>query len=216
MPTPSRSINETLARAQLAIDAALASPEIQGFLAPLGYPLETLQAGRALYEAAAAAQQNQKMQYAEQIGATSELDRLRETANTTYMRHLAIARVAFKNDPMAQSALVLNGERKRNFAGWLAQTQQFYGSLSEDARLQEPLARFSITPEVVAEARAQIQAVLDANVARETERGEAQRSTQDRDLALDALQDWMSDFLAIARVALEPDPQLLEALGIRA
>jgi len=48
----------------------------------------------------------------------------------------------------------------------------------------------------------------------EKEKGEAQAATQARDKALDELQDWLSDYLAIAKVALEEDPQLLEGLGV--
>ena len=44
--------------------------------------------------------------------------------------------------------------------------------------------------------------------------GEAQQSTKARDVAIDKLDDWMSDFIAIARVALEEKPQFLEKLGI--
>ncbi|MEL6606343.1 MAG: hypothetical protein AAFP20_24355 [Cyanobacteria bacterium J06614_10] len=43
---------------------------------------------------------------------------------------------------------------------------------------------------------------------------EAQAATQKRDAALDELQDWLSDFLAIAKIALEDDPQKLESLGV--
>ena len=43
---------------------------------------------------------------------------------------------------------------------------------------------------------------------------EAQAATEKRDKALDALQEWLSDYLEIAKVGLEPEPQLLEALGV--
>jgi hypothetical protein len=44
--------------------------------------------------------------------------------------------------------------------------------------------------------------------------GEAQDATLRRDRAADALQEWYSDFIAIARIALEDNPQYLEMLGI--
>ncbi|NEP46299.1 MAG: hypothetical protein F6K35_46720, partial [Okeania sp. SIO2H7] len=52
------------------------------------------------------------------------------------------------------------------------------------------------------------------NAAQEKEKGEAQQATKTRDEALDALDDWLGDFLAIAEVALADKPQLLEALGV--
>ena len=44
--------------------------------------------------------------------------------------------------------------------------------------------------------------------------GEAQQATKDRVAAMDALDEWMSDFVAIACIALEEIPQFLEKLGI--
>ncbi|KAB8145930.1 hypothetical protein F8S13_02300 [Chloroflexia bacterium SDU3-3] len=50
----------------------------------------------------------------------------------------------------------------------------------------------------------------------DSERSDAERATEDRDAALDALEDWLEDFVSVAKVALRDDRQLLEALGIRA
>jgi hypothetical protein len=46
------------------------------------------------------------------------------------------------------------------------------------------------------------------------EKGEAQTATQLRDEAFEDLQDWMSDFIAIAHIAMEDQSQYLEMLGI--
>ncbi len=46
------------------------------------------------------------------------------------------------------------------------------------------------------------------------ERGDAQIATQARDAAMDALDQWVSDFIAIARLALEEEPQALEKMGV--
>ena len=44
-------------------------------------------------------------------------------------------------------------------------------------------------------------------LAQRTEKGEAQAATK-------ALMYWLSDFIAISRIALEDDSQLLEMLGV--
>ncbi len=46
------------------------------------------------------------------------------------------------------------------------------------------------------------------------EKGEAQQTTVDRDTAIDNMEEWLADFLSIARIALEERPQLLEKMGV--
>lgn len=76
------------------------------------------------------------------------------------------------------------------------------------------LAEEGITPAKLTAGKALVDSVEALSVAQAKERGEAQDATQARDTALDELDEWMSDFLAIAHVALEDQPQLLEKLGI--
>lgn len=50
-------------------------------------------------------------------------------------------------------------------------------------------------------------------MAQQSRRGIAKETAKARDAALEALNRWMRDFLAIARVALADQPQALEQPG---
>ncbi len=58
-----------------------------------------------------------------------------------------------------------------------------------------------------------VQAVADASDAQDRERGEAQEATLARDAKLDALDQWLADYKAVAQIALAASPQQLEQLG---
>ena len=76
------------------------------------------------------------------------------------------------------------------------------------------LKEFGVTEQKLKAGLAEVKALEAANLAQEKEKGEAQAATQKRDAAMDELQDWLSDYLGIAKIALEENPQLLEGLGI--
>jgi hypothetical protein len=216
MPTPCQPISERITAAQVALDNAASDPVLQEALVPFGYDAERLAEGRALLDAAQAAQETMTAEYGDQYEATDALQAAFETADTTYMRHLKVARVALQNERGAAQALALTGRRKRTISGWLDQARQFYDNALGDEAVLAALGRFGITPEALEAARVEIDAVAAANAAQEREKGEAQDATEARDQAMDALDAWMSDFRAIARIALEDRPQQLEKLGIQA
>jgi len=159
------------------------------------------------------AQVAQKQEYDEQYAASQDFNMAWEAADDTYMQFIKVSRVAFKNNLNTAISLGLSGRRKSSFSGWLDQTQQFYLTVLENTDFQTALARFGITLEKLQEGKALVAAVVTAKQSKESETGEAQQATKTRDAVLDALEDWMSDFIAIARIALE-DTQLSETLGI--
>lgn len=210
----SYSIDGLLHDAQVAIDNALNTPDILDALSLFGYTSDRLQQGKALYTTALTAQTTQQLEAGEQRTATAELEAHRAVASATYIRFVKIARVAFKRDAGIATQLDLNGDRKRALAGWLAQAHQFYTNALANPTVLAGFSEFGITPDKLQAGLAEVQAVEASNLTQEKEKGEAQAATQKRDEALDALQEWLSDYLAIAKVALEDNPQLLEALGV--
>lgn len=209
-----QGIDSFLENARIAIENALNNETILTALSEWGYPREKLEVGKTLYETAASAQRQQKKEYGEQVGATDTLDRTRTTAQKTYARLTKVARAVLSDNPGALRELDLNGRRKQSLAGWLAQADQFYQQTLANPAILEALGEYGVTTAKLEAGRAQLEAIRAAKTVQEMEKGEAQRATQVRDTALEELNIWLDRYLQIARVALEDDPQLLEALGI--
>jgi hypothetical protein len=210
-----QSLELILDRARIAIENSLNNPTIQSYLSEYGYSKEKLQAGQQLYQTALDLQQKQRREYGEQIEATSERDKLWDIAHVTYIKFVKIARIAYKNNIGIATQLGINGNRKESFSGWLLDANQFYNNTLGNENILKTLSEYGITTAKLESGKAEVQALSSANLAQEKEKGEAQEATKKRDVALDALSDWMSDFVAIARIALEPEAQLLESLGIK-
>lgn len=202
--------------AQVAIDNALGDAILRQYLGAYGYDAERLQAGKQLYEQALSLHHEQQAAYGEQYAATDALNEARAEANAVYMRHLKIARVVFRGNEDAREQLALAGRRARALSGWIVQARQFYTNALGDEEVRTALAGFGITTEALEAGLTLVDTVEAARARQERKKGDAQAATQARNDALSALDDWMRDFTAIARVALEERPQLLETLGIAA
>jgi hypothetical protein len=209
-----QSIYSNLVFAQNAITNALEHETVKTALAEFGYDSTRLKEGLDLYEKAARLQDKQRNEYGEQLGATLALTNARMEANKLYMLHLKIARIALRNDRNAAVSLQLEGDRNRSFTGWLEQARVFYANALGDEKIVAALATFNITKEKLEEARSAVNAVELGYNTQMQQKGEAQAATKERDEAFDALQAWMSDYRAIARLALDGQSQYLEVLGI--
>ncbi|MCD4820269.1 MAG: hypothetical protein K8S23_16425 [Candidatus Cloacimonetes bacterium] len=214
MPLVKKSIQDRLLAANIALENALTDTEILGLLSEFGYDETKINAGKELYNSADEKFQQQKTEYGEQYAATGVLQTKWDTSNSFYIKHVKVARIALKNDYGDYLKLGLGGSRKRTLSGWLVQSRQFYINALGDAGIKTKLAEFGITEAKLQEGRNLTDEVEAANTTHKKEKGEAQQATLDRDKALDIMEDWLSDFIAISRIALEDKPQLLEKMGI--
>ncbi len=215
MSNLNESISQFLGRARVTLDNASQTPEIQAALAVFGYDQTVLQTGLELLQTAENLQAVQQREYGEQYAASDALEQARQAANALYSVHRKLAKIALKQSTKQQQALGLNSTRKQSLAGWLGQATIFYTNALADAEVQAALQRFNITPENLAEGQQLVQQVADLNSVQEREKYQAQQATKDRDAALDALNDWLADFKAVALIALANRPQQLEALQLK-
>lgn len=214
MAKSKQSLAERLLAAQVAIDNALSDSEVKTLLAEFGYDDTRLNAGKTLLDTANQLQQTQQKEYGDQFEATGALKDVWEKADKDYMRFVKIARIALKSEHALYQKLALNGTRKNTLSGWIGEAKQFYLNALADTAVLAKMAAFGMSQAKLEAGKALLEQTEAAHAAREKEKGEAQQATLERDKAMDQLEEWLSDFIAIARIALEEKPQLLEQLGV--
>lgn len=157
---------------------------------------------------------SQEREYSEQYEATDRINKSFELAGKEYMKHLKLARVALEGNRGIEVKLGLKGPREKATGKWLVQGRQFYENALADALILGKLSSYGVTLENLQAGLALVNEVERLYRSRERERGEAQDSTVLHDELFEKLDSWYSDFVKVARIALEERPQLIEKLGI--
>jgi hypothetical protein len=213
-PSNYETIDSYLSAAKVALTNS-SHPQIAPVLAEYGYPDSIIAEGLALHTDAEKKQKDQVKEYGEQYTATDALAKAIAAANAPYIEQLELSRIAFKNQRGVLAELAATGERKKNQAGWLSDATTFYSNLLAKPEYVAVIAKFGQTKEKLNTAFDLIKAANAALAARTKESGEAQTATKLRDAAIDLFDEWYSDFIAVAKIALKNKPELLEILGIK-
>jgi hypothetical protein len=211
MPTkPVTTIPQQLNAAQLAITNTLADPEIKAAVAQFGYTPAKLNAGKKLYDTALAAVNAQKSGKGDQKTATADLKAAETEARDAYQATAKVARATLGKDGLA--TLGLTAKEPRDTAGFI---QAGY-TLFDNAAKSGLLADFGYDADRIAAERAKIAAFDTANQAQEMAKGAAQQASQDQEAALTKMNEWVAQYLKIAKVALRGRRQSLEKIGVLA
>jgi hypothetical protein len=198
----------------VSLENASSNAEILGYLTQYGYDAARMGEGATLLQAAQQLQQKQKTEYGDQYAATATLEQVWEAADREYMRLVKLARLAFETNVAVSTKLGIAGRRHRTVSGWLAQAKQFYSNALADPAVITGLGQYAITAQRLQDGQALVQQVDAAYLSQQKEKGEAQQATKDRDAAFERLDEWLTNFISVARIALEDKPQLIEALGV--
>ncbi len=100
------------------------------------------------------------------------------------------------------------------YVKWLEMVKKFYSTLANDTSLSDKLVRLRIIQDDISAANTLISEVEHSRSEYMREKGESQDSTTAKNAAFEKLDDWMSEFIAVSRIALEDNPQLMESLGV--
>jgi hypothetical protein len=210
---PKNSEADTLELYRVALENAENQTEIATIMAELGYDSAVIAEGKTLLSETRAAYDLNKTEDDETSAAYADFSSKKEQLDDTFTLHRKKAKVIFRNDSLTADKLAISGAMPRTYIKWLEAAKKFYSVAAADTDIQSKLARLKISTDDLAAANKAISELETARAEYLKEKGESQDATKDKDSAFAKMDDWMSEFYAVARIGLEDNPQLLEALG---
>ncbi len=204
---------ETLEQYRVALENAESQSEIATIMAEFGYDETLIAEGKALFTQTREAYDLNKKEDDETSESYKNFTTLKENLSKTYTLHRKKGKIIFRKDTITKNKLSLTGSLPTSYIKWLETVKKFYTVASSDTEIQNKLVRLKITTE---ELNGTIQLISNLELARSEylrEKGESQDATKLKDKAFGEIDDWMSEFYAVAKIALEDNPQLLESLG---
>ena len=204
----------TLERYRVALENVETQTEIATVMAEFGYDAALIEEGKQLFIKTRQAYDENVKEDDETSQAYADFMTKREALEKTYSLHRKKAKVIFRKDLETMKKLVIDGSMPRAYVSWLELVKKFYTEMLADTELQTKIARLKVTADDLTAANVLLSEMETARSKYLIEKGESQDATNLKDSAFAELDDWMSEFYAVARIALEDNIQLLEALGV--
>ena len=204
---------ETLENYRIALENVQSQKVIAELMDELGYDSTLIKEGQKLLSQTREAFENNKTEDDETSESYAKFSQLLEKLEDTYRLHRKKAKVIFRKDTITAEQLGLTGALPRSYAKWLDTVKRFYQIAVSDNEIQNKLKRLRITKNDLNKTLSLIENLESARADYLREKGESQDATKEKDKAFYQLDDWMSEFFAVARIALDDNPQLMEVLG---
>ncbi len=210
---PVNSEAHTLEMYRVALNNVELQSDIASAMEELGYNTEKIGEGKLLLEATRSVYNLNITEDDETSEASENFKAKQKELLKVYRLHRKKAKVVFRNDVVMAEKLQLLGEVPRSYVGLLEATKKFYGEVTTSVELQNKLARLAMSADSLSQSYQLVDELEQARLTYLREVGESQETTRAKDKAMANMSDWMSEFYAVARIALEDKPQLLEVLG---
>ena len=210
----SRAESAILERYRVALENVEAQTEIATIMAEFGYDSAMIEDGKQLFTKTRQAYDLNVKEDDETSQAYSNYTTKKKLMEDTYSLHRKKAKVIFRKDLEVMKRFVLDGLVPKAYVRWLEIVKKFYSEMLSDTELQTKLSRLKVTADDLNSANALLTELEAARADYLREKGESQDATEQKDTVFAELDDWMSEFYAVARIALEDNIQLLESLGV--
>ncbi len=214
MTLTSKSEAQILENYRVALGNVEIQPEVALQMADFGYDTTKIEEGKALLSATRQSFDFNKQENQETIAARAIFDAKLNALYAIYAPHRKRAKVIFKNDDVALKALALKGMMPQAYIQKMETMKTFYNVLNSNSAMLDKLLIFKVLPADVTTALTMLAETEATRSAYLIETGESQDATKAKDKSFEIIDSWMREFVAVAKIALEDNPQLLESLAL--
>jgi hypothetical protein len=131
-----------------------------------------------------------------------------------YMRILKTARIAFQDDQAAKNDMCLDGERHKDGDLWIGQVEQlctgFFGVPGYSAKLEQ----FGVDSEMVGKLQSDIAVLKSINETKKVTEEELLLLTRQKKESVLKFQKWLSNYVKMARIRFDNNPDVLRRMGV--
>ena len=198
---------------RVALENVEKQSEIANEMKKLNYNTEKIIVGKAILEEARTAYSLKQIRNDKKLAAYANFSNKKEQLENIFIIHRKKAKIIFRNDALTADKLAISRIFPTTYIKWMQIVKKFYSIALENSDIQSKLAKLKVTSDELIAANTSIEAIETARAEYLKEKGEAQDATTNKNMAFDKINDWMSEFYAVAKIGLANSPQLLEVLG---
>lgn len=214
MSTNRKSTNlGILEKSSNAVTNVESHPDIARKMAERGFTSEELDKGKNLLTLAQEAYYRSKKERDELRATSKNKKKQWELFKQTFSLHRQIAKVACRKDEVAAAKLSVDGPAPKIYLEWIDEARKFYTEALASEEFKKLLAALKLSEEELIENFSQIKLIEASKSLYLKQKAKSENATDAKKKAFKKMDDWMSDFYAVAKIAFMDQPQLQEALG---
>ena len=199
---------------RVAIRNLFRFPELKDRLLRFGFTDEKLTEGLTKADNAESLYIGRRTKFGLQLIATKRLIDMIDEVFAYYWDYASMVKIRLGKDKQSLELLGLRGKRLKTLMGLLLQARQFFQALIDNPDILAFVADQGITQQIIDDGLAKLDTLESENEFQEAAKGEAQNTTQRRNLAFEDLYDYWLLLKTAADREFVDEPQLKEKLGI--
>ena len=206
------SFDDYLKKVAILIGNSLGDPAIVRATSRFGYDMSRIKEGKRIYNGVVDVNERQNKAQDKKVELHNKRREQHLAVKKKYMKILQIARIAFDKDLIACKVLCLDGAREVALDLWINQVSLFANNLLRESKWLMILKKYGIVRKEISDLLSELEKLRLYAIACEIAKSNAKQLTVEKRGRLSELQKWVSDYLKIAKIALDDKPELYKKL----